>query len=316
MSHLWKCANCGFSQSERPRSCPRCGLVQAGKWTHQKYEILEGYCHPLSLIMRNQGFEHYFIDACAGSGVVQSCEKDCTIDGSPLKMAKTRDWVEKRIKDKTREPSVQCKFIEVDPKTFKLLKASMTSFSHFVECIHGDCNSELSRVLDRIPNAFTFVYIDPFGLGDPVIRYETVERVLERGFTELFIQFSWEGVSRSAGLLKNIDHPDETIRKRARSTIKTMNSFMRGTEWQEIWKRTPSWQRRKAILNLYLSGLRAHYKHIECTEIPVMSKQPEYYLIFTTRKPTGRNIMKDIIQAKRRMGSATLEKWFDKASRS
>jgi three-Cys-motif partner protein len=295
---------------ERPRSCPRCGLIQAGKWTHQKYEILEEYCHPLSLIMRNQGYEHFFIDACAGSGIVQSRDENCTIDGSPLRMAKTRDWVQNRIKDKTREPSVQCKFIEIDPKTFKLLKASATPFSHFVECIQGDCNKELPQVLDKISDAFTFVYIDPFGLGDPVIRYETVERVLDRAFTELFIQFSWEGISRAAGLLKNVDHPDETIRKQARSTIETMNSYMKGTEWQNLWKRTPSWRRRKAILDLYLSGLRAHYEHIEYVEIPVRSKKPEYYLIFTTRNPTGRKIMKQIIEKKRRMGAAPLEKWF------
>ena len=311
MRQAWKCANCGFSQSKRPRSCPRCGLVQAGKWTHQKYEILEEYLHALSLIMRNRGYGHYFIDACAGSGIVEGYEENCTINGSPLRMAKTRDWVKNRIKDKTRKPSVQCRFIEVDPQIFKLLKASTVPFSDFVECIAGDCNKELPKVLDKVPNAFTFVYIDPFGLGDPVIQYDTVERVLERGFTELFIQFSWEGISRAAGLLKNVDHLDEKTRKQARSTIKTMNSYMKGIEWQDIWKRTPSWRRRKAILELYVSGLKTYYKHIEYVEIPIRSKRPEYYLIFTTRNPTGRKIMKGIIEKKRRMGATPLEKWFD-----
>lgn len=307
MVKVWKCANCGLQQSERPRVCPRCGLIQAGRWTHQKYEILESYCHPLCLIMRNQGFQHYAIDACAGSGVVQSWNTSL-IDGSPLIMAKTRDWVENKIKDKTKQPSVQCKFIEIDLKTFTLLKKSVAPYGS-VECINGDCNTELLSILDKISRAFTFVYIDPFGLGDPVIRYETVKQVLDRDFTELFIHFSWEGVSRAAGQLENIDHPNDVIRRTARSTIETMNSYMNGAEWQEIWRKTPSWNRREAILTLYISGLKSHYKHVECCEVPIRSKDPDYYLIFTTRNPTGYKIMKGVIEKKRRGGAVPLEKF-------
>lgn len=307
----WKCANCGFQKDERPRSCPKCGLVQAGKWTHQKYEILEEYCHPLSLIMRNQGFEHFFIDACAGSGVVQRFNVLELMDGSPLIMAKTREWVEGKIKDKTKQLSVRCKFIEVDSKTFKLLEGYVSPYSQFVECKQGDCNVELPLMLDKIPDAFTFVYIDPFGLGEPVIRYETLEKVLERGFTELFIHFSWEGLSRAAGQLENIDHFDETLKKAARSTVETINSYMKGTEWQEVWKSQPSWRRRRAILELYLSGLKTYYEFIEYIEVPVGSKDPDYYLVFTTRNSTGGKIMKDIIGKKRRKGAIPLEKWFE-----
>jgi three-Cys-motif partner protein len=307
----WKCANCGFQKDERLRSCPKCGLVQAGKWTHQKYEILEEYCHPLSLIMRNQGFEHYFIDACAGSGVVQRFDISSLVDGSPLIMTKTREWVENAIKDKTKQPSLQCKFVEVESKTFKLLERYTAPYSEFVECKEGDCNKEIPSMLDKIPSAFTFVYIDPFGLGDPVVRYETVEQVLDRSLTELFIHFSWEGISRAAGQLENIDHPNDRIRRVARSTVETINSYMKGTEWQEVWKSQPAWQRRKAILELYLSGLKTHYEFIEYVEIPVGSKDPDYYLVFTTRNPTGRKIMKDIINKKRRKGATPLEKWFE-----
>jgi len=310
MRQKWKCVNCGLERDERPRACPKCGLVQAGKWTHQKYGILEEYCHPLCLIMRNQGIEHYCIDACAGSGVVQLFEKPELTDGSPLIMAKTRGWVENTIKDKTKQPSVQCKFIEVDSNTYELLKKHIAPYLEFVECINDDCNKELPLCLDKIPNAFTLVYIDPFGLGDPVIQYETLEQVLDRSFTELFIHFSWEGISRAAGQLENVDHPNETIRKAARSTIETINSYMKGTQWQEIWKTQPSWRRRKAILELYLSGLKEHYKFIEYVEIPIGSKDPDYYLIFTTRNPTGSKIMKNIIEKKRRKGATPLEKWF------
>jgi len=82
----------------------------------------------------------------------------------------------------------------ISPDTYKILERSTTPHQNFVECTCGDMNQELDKILDVIPGAFTFVYIDPFGLGNPVILYETVERVLKREFTEFFIHFSWEGL--------------------------------------------------------------------------------------------------------------------------
>ena len=307
MSTRWECALCGCQRKERRKKwCPNCGLIQVGPATYQKYQILEDYCHPLSLIMRNQGYEHYFIDCCAGSGVVQAWSSNELIDGSPLIMAKTKDWVENKIRVKTKEPSVQCKFIECNSKVFKILEDQLESYSEFVECIQDDCNAELENIVDEISRAFAFVYIDPFGLGDPVIRHETVGQMIERKFTELFIHFSWQGVSRTTGQLTNIDHPDANRRKKARKTVETLNAHI-GTEWQEICKkRIPSSRRRDLILKSYVSKLQRHYRGIKYVEIPFNSKNPYYYLIFTTRNKTGYKIMEQIIEKKRREGVAPL----------
>lgn len=270
---------------------------------------MKGYCHPLSLIMRNQGFEHYFIDACAGSGVVQSRRTNELVDGSPLIMAKTRNWVENRIKDKTREPSVQCIFIENDANTFAHLERATTPYSHFIECIPGDANQQLDQVLNKISRAFAFVYIDPFGLGQPVIQYETVERVLERDFTELFIHFSWMGVSRMAGQLNNIDHPNQAMRKKALGNVKTLDLYLT-KKWREIERQNllPA-RRRKAYLELYESILKQYYERVEHVEIPIKSRNPVYYLFFTTRNKTGYGIMKDIIGKRRRRGAQPLDRF-------
>lgn len=70
-------------------------------------------------------------------------------------MAKTREWVENAIKDKTKQPSLQCKFVEVESKTFKLLERYTAPYSEFVECKEGDCNKEIPSMLDKIPYAYT-----------------------------------------------------------------------------------------------------------------------------------------------------------------
>ena len=309
MSELWNCSYCSHALEERPRnSCPRCGLVQEGEHTHQKYEILKDYLPPLSLIMRNRGYKHCFVDACAGSGIVQRWKDNQLGDGSPLIMTNTREEVENKIKDKTKKPSVECRFVEYNPKTFKVLKETLHPYRNFAKCTKGDCNTELDGILDEFSRCFVFVYIDPFGLGEPVIEQETVEKVLDRKFTELFIHFSWEGVMRSAGQLKNIDHHDSEIKKKALSTVKTLDRYL-GAKWRDIWPDKAD--RQKRILELYLSKLRVHYKHIEHIEIPFGSKYPRYYLVFTSRNETGAKIMKHIIDTKRRRGTSSLNDYME-----
>ena len=66
--------------------------------------------------MRSKGKKHYFIDACAGSGIVQECSGKRILNGSPLIFAKTREKVEQTIRDKTKKPELQCKFIENNKK--------------------------------------------------------------------------------------------------------------------------------------------------------------------------------------------------------
>jgi len=304
---LWECAECGYSCHEHPKGfCSRCGLVQMGPGTHEKYEILEKYCYPLSLIMRNQGFKHNFIDACAGSGIVQEHTGKDTLDGSPLIFAKTKDIVQERIKNKSKQPHIQCKFIEFNKKAFNILQRELEPYDDFCDLYHGDCNDTLPKILDDVDRTFSFIYIDPFGLGEPVIKYETIQQVLGRGFTELFIHFSWQGVSRTAGLLSNIDHYDEKKKKIARSAVKTLDSYLT-PQWQEIQEKAKSsYERRKRFVTLYESNLKQYYPEVKYVEIPMGSNNPYYYLFFTTRNKTGYKIMAGIIDNLRRKGSKSL----------
>lgn len=306
---MWNCAYCGHPMDERPGLiCPQCGLVMCGLGTIEKYQILSEYCIPLSLILRNNNITHHFIDACAGSGYVQDYLTDSIIDGSPLIMAKTREAVQERIVDKTKSKQVQCHFIECYEKTYNVLCDSLSDFPE-VRCYHGDTNAILPEIMESCSRTFAFVYIDPFGLGDPPIRYQTIEKVLERPRTEMFIHYSWEGVSRMAGQLKNIDHPDKLIRQTAQSTVESLDKFMTN-QWQEIEARNlrPN-QRRRAYLDLYERILKEYYDGVQYIEIPIGSNNPSYYLFFTTRNDTGHKIMGQILGKAKRKGSQSLDKW-------
>jgi len=315
---MWKCLYCGSTSPIRPTFCKNCGLVQAGIGTHEKYQILESYCHPLSLIMRNNNIDHYFIDACAGSGKVQAHHDDGFLDGSPLIMSKTRDWVEEKIRDKSKTKDVNCIFIEVNPEAYKLLERWTCDFPN-CERILGDCNQELPKVLDRLDSEerkpFAFIYVDPFGLGDPPIMMETLRRVLERNYTELFIQLTVDGLIRVAGNIKHLDSKDSLKRKKAESYCKTLRLVIgddRIEDFCDEWFRWREGEKEKRAIQYYISGLSNYFPHVECVGIPVGSTSPVYYLIYTTRKNTGKKIMQDIIITARRKGSESLERWMQK----
>jgi len=312
---MWNCINCGATSLERPTVCSKCGLVQAGIGTHEKYQILGSYCYPLSLIMRNNDITHYFIDACAGSGKVQAYYQDAYIDGSPLIMAKTRDRVEKSIKDKTRPKHVRCIFIEVDNKTRSLLQ-KWTCDLPDCEVIPGDCNQELPKILDRLDNErwkpFAFIYVDPFGLGEPPIMMDTLRRVLERNYTELFIQLSVDGLIRAAGWIKHRESRDSRKRKQAQAYCETLRLVIgddRIEEFCDKWFRWREGDKEEKSLEYYVSGLCKYYPHVECVGIPLGFKNPVYYLLYTSRNETGRKIMQGVITTAKRKGSESLEKW-------
>ena len=313
---MWRCINCGKVSPERPTACTDCGLVQAGIGTEEKYSILEDYCHPLSLIMRNNNLDHYFIDACAGSGLVQAHGREEFLDGSPLIMAKTRDYVENKIRDKSKEKHVQSIFLEIYRKTHDLLSENVKGYPG-CEVNLGDCNILLPQILDRIESEvwkpFCFIYIDPFGLGAPVIRMETLRRVLERGYTELFLHLNMDALIRTAGWLKYLDSPDEEMKRKAQSYCQTIGLVLGEDKIEEFCAKWSSWPRgtkEDRSLEYYLSGLEGYYPYIEHIGIPVGSKRPVYYLVFTTRNQTGHTIMKGIMDKARRRGAESLEKWF------
>ena len=275
------------------------GTIQYwGEHTRTKYRILGKYLYSLSLIVGKEGWAHYFIDACAGSGRVYIDNE--LVDGSPLIMAKTRE--------KAKRPSLRCVLIESHnspERTYDRLAENLKPFSEWSECKYGDSNVELDKVLNKIsPYHFAFVFFDPFGLGNPTIQRETIRRLMEREHTEILMNYSWMGVSRMAGHLERASYDPVS-----QSVVETLDLFH--GEWRNLERRKYSSTREKskAFVELYTEEWREYYDYVNYVEIPIGSRKPLYYLIFTTRNRIGNKIQREIIKKERRKGAEPLEKF-------
>ena len=198
---------------------------------------------------------------------------------------------------KNIKPTLDCVFIERNKKRARMLKNILSEYDN-CSVVQGDCNEVLKNYLND--GKFSFVYVDPFGTGEPTIRRNTLENILKRKNTELFLHYSSQAVSRTVGRWK------ECMKKGNYSTAdsvkETLDQYIPG--WQEVEDK-----KKKSFLELYEKNLRAHYENVEKTEIPINSKNPYYYLFFTTRNNIGAKIMKDIINRERKNGLRSLDEF-------
>ena len=205
---MWKCICCGqttlLDYVLNFMTCPKCGSRLATKETPLKHQYLIDVCsiNDYKLV----------IDACAGSGMLQLPNGELK-EGSPL-------ILEKIMKDKGH-----CICIEVDPKTYRLLKG----FCKHAEVLYGDCNKILLDLVDgKTP---TLIYIDPFGYGVPVIDKNLVLKMARTPDTDLLIHFSWR-ISREMGYArKYLTSDDRTLRKRAEGYTKSLNIWWGNSDW-------------------------------------------------------------------------------------
>jgi hypothetical protein len=141
----------------------------------------------------------------------------------------------------------------------------------------------------------------------------TLKRVLERDYTELFIQFTIDGLIRVSGWLKHLNSSNQEKRKKAESYCETLKLVLgddRIDEFCKEWFRWRDGEKEERALKYYIAGLCDYFPHVECVGIPIGSSRPVYYLLYTTRNDTGKKIMHGIIEKARRKGKARLEKWF------
>lgn len=206
--NMWKCICCGqtalLDQVLNFMTCPNCGSRFATKDTPHKHQYLKAVCSTNNYKI--------IVDACAGSGMLQFPDGELK-QGSPL-------ILEKMMKDKGR-----CICVEVDRKTYKLLK----HFCKHAEVLLGDCNKILPDLVDgKEP---TLVYIDPFGYGVPVIDKNLVLKLSRTPNTDLLIHFSWR-ISREMGFARKYLTSDNlTLRRRAEGYTKSLNIWWGNLDW-------------------------------------------------------------------------------------
>ena len=257
---MWICPRCGRTAPEKPESMTcRCGLTLTSRETVQKHQTLEKICssNPYGLL----------IDACAGSGIIEDPYEEGLRDGSPLIMARVA---------KKKSPPARCIFIESSRQTYWLLWRNTVQHRDISKPILGDCNELLQRLVEE-SDAPVFIYIDPFGYGNPPIDREVVVKISQNPRVDLLISFMWR-ITRQMGYVREyIDSDNYTLRRRAESYRRSLAVYWGSLECLR-WPSMSTWQ----YAERYAHPLRK-YNTVEIIGIPPQSRSPSYLLILATK---------------------------------
>lgn len=118
---------------------------------------------------------------------------------------------------------------------------------------------------------------------------------------ELLMNFSYEAVRRVGGVLES-----EKDYAAKQGQIESMNTFLGGEWWQEVYRSLPREQRAKAIFTEYAAriGRETQFKSISASVGDRVEHEPAYELVLFTRHYAGLWSFNEAL-------SKTREKWLD-----
>jgi three-Cys-motif partner protein len=153
----------------------------------------------------------YYVDGFAGAGVYTS--ESNREDGSPLLIAR----LAQELRTAPRGIQLRCLNVEADRERFESLEAATDGFKpHVVEHnYHSTFVDALPNILERIGDAATFFFIDPFGTKD--IPFADLLPVFNRRHTtEVLITLQTAGIATKAGWFAKEDSSKPGERETAR----------------------------------------------------------------------------------------------------
>lgn len=245
-------------------------IYEKGAWTALKDAFLFSYIRNVyTPIIKNYFDNFYYIDFCAGPGLVK-IDNDVIL-GSPIIAAIAHEI-----------PFTKMFFLEQNTEKAKALKLRLKrlkEFSEFeninYEVIEGDCNKTFDKVIKKMNSKkgrhHRLAFFDPEGME---INYATYSKCLEM-YTDLIFNFQTPGIFREVSCANKF--PD---RERQRL------SKMFGEN--EIWKECDS---REKLLNSFENLLCDTYRKTNkpiSRSVKIDSGQSYiYHLIFLTRYTRG-----------------------------
>ena len=237
------------------------------EWTRDKLKIVTQYL-PVYLEATESAIERIYIDAFAGPGTNRIRGTIETIEGSPLIALSAKG-------NKGARGFDHLYFIEKDDSLATELKAEVERLgeSDRATVIMGDVNVELPDLIRKVhPRSPTFVFLDTEGI-EP--RWETIQ-TLAAWRTELLINFP---------LGMSINRNPESAKTEA---------YFGTPEWKEYWE-GGRLSRTSGLIRFYLNRLA----ELGWNEQPSHSRLVKgdgnkhlYYLLFASKDPGGRRIMK------------------------
>jgi three-Cys-motif partner protein len=258
-------------------------------WTEYKLSILYYLLDEFSVGMRRSFPYLIYIDLLAGPGKYKDKNTQKTVLGSPL------------ISLDFKYPFSKYYFVEKNSKNSQALqeRCSHSPYIDRIKIYTEDCNTAVINIVEEIKSlperSLIFAFVDPEGLE---VQWKTILKLSELRSIDLLINFCDNGINRNKETLVETNKFD---------------LFFGGLEWRTIleeYKRNPSMNFSKEILDLYIKNLRnAGWQRNIPSDQTVRVKNtkgaPLYRLIYATRAPLGEKFWRSAIQ-KDQHGQSTL----------
>ncbi|MCE9626846.1 MAG: three-Cys-motif partner protein TcmP [Candidatus Eisenbacteria bacterium] len=272
---------------------------EIGYWSELKLEIVRKYAKAYSTILSRQpGLTHYYIDGFAGPGVHLSKRTGDFVPGSPLNALLI-------------EPSFRHHFlIDLDGGRIAALRRMLGTHEE-VSLYEGDCNRILvEEVLPRVryeDYRRALCLLDPYGLQ---LDWKVIETAGRLGTIDLFLNFPIMDMNRNA-----LWRDPERVTEHA---VERMTRFWGDDSWrgaayhssaqEELFgsaatEKSPN----SAIVQAFRRRLRDHAGFLNVPEPLAMRNSTNavvYYLFFASRNATASDIIEDIF-ARYREGKPT-----------
>lgn len=276
--------------------------------TKTKLEILEKVFDIWLTIWNKQKWisnEWYVIDLFAGRGKYIDNGRD--VNGSPLIFLKK---ISDKIERLQSDIKIKLFLVENDVQNFKELKKNVDCFIKNnqllkdkidVNFFRDDCNKVIKDILFQVQNDKKhplFILIDPTGLQ---IKKNTMDEIVTlKNPKDIMFNYILEGVRRIAGVAKKAQRGEKLSIKEIR-TVETLQEFI-GKDIEVINKSDVE------ILKEYCSVFTSKGLKIVAYDVPYPDRNDIlYYLLFTSKKISITNIVKDIYaKQKERISGPTL----------
>jgi len=264
---------------------------EIGYWSELKLEIVRKYAAAYSSILSRQpGLAHVYIDAFAGAGTHISRTTGELVAGSPLNALSIQP------------PFREYHLIDLDGDKVARLRALVGDRPE-VHVHPGDCNRILlTEVFPRVRREQArrgLCLLDPYGLH---LHWEVVQTAGRMGTLEIFLNFPIMDMDRNV-----LWHNPEPV---ARDDLERMDAFWGDDSWRQVAYDTslnllgyPERTSIETIVEAYRSRLRdvAGFPYVP-DPLPMRNSVNNvvYYLLFASPKQTGARIVEEIFSRYRR----------------
>lgn len=192
-----------------------------GPWTEEKLEILELYLDFYTTALKNQPFKLLYIDAFAGSGVIQTDEEEAQqfISGS------TRRAI--NISDKPFDKLI---FIERNMNRYAALRNIRSEFpNRDIQIENADANDFLKNFKQDWKQWRGVLFLDPFATE---VSWSTIETIENFNALDMWILFPTQAIAR---LLPTEQKPEEINSRWA----DRLDRIYGDDSWRELYRINP-----------------------------------------------------------------------------